>query len=152
MSADPMPTTSARDLARLVDILAERSKDRVATVLSAHGLTPTDWQVLKVVAHAENPGPTAVWEWTGMPRATITDALTRLEARGLCTRLPDGGDRRRWRLKVTEDGRDLVRTLPALIERAATSYLERLSQEELALGRALLETAASMHPSATSRA
>jgi DNA-binding MarR family transcriptional regulator len=152
MSAEPTPTASARDLARLVDVLAERSKDRVATVLSAHGLSLTDWQVLQVVAQAEDPGPTDVWEWTGMPRATITDVLTRLEARGLCTRLPDRGDRRRWRLKVTEIGRDLVRSLPVLIERAATSDIRRLSRAELMAARELLAAAASDEPFATADA
>jgi DNA-binding MarR family transcriptional regulator len=65
-----------------------------------------------------------------------------LEARGLCERARDPRDRRRYSVRITEDGRDLHRRARALADRVGAETFGPLSDDELrvvvrAIGRVM---------------
>jgi DNA-binding MarR family transcriptional regulator len=67
---------------------------------------------------------------TGADAPYVSLIVNELEARGLVTRTPDSGDRRRKLVSLTLAGQDAVDTAREIISRPPTS-LERLSRQEL---------------------
>ena len=60
----------------------------------------------------------------------VTLIVNELEARGLVTRTPDAGDRRRKLVSLTRAGQEAVDTAREIISRPPT-FFERLSRQEL---------------------
>jgi len=69
------------------------------------GLTPNEFAVLSIIGVYQPVGPTEVAERAGMPPTTLSDYVSRFEARGLVSRSPNVEDRRSRLLELTEDGR-----------------------------------------------
>src|ERR1700749_2642780 len=69
-------------------------------------------------------------EITGADAPYVSLIVNELEARGLVTRTPDSGDRRRKLVSLTLAGQDAVDTAREIISRPPTSF-EKLSRQEL---------------------
>ena len=67
---------------------------------------------------------------TGADAPYVTLIVNELEARGLVTRTPDSGDRRRKLVTLTRAGQEAVATARKIISRPPTSF-EKLSRQEL---------------------
>ena len=67
---------------------------------------------------------------TGADAPYVTLIVNELEARGLVTRTPDSGDRRRKLVSLTRAGQEAVDTAREIISRPPTSF-ETLSRQEL---------------------
>jgi len=71
-------------------------------------------------------------ERTGSRSSTLTGVLDRLESRGYLTRELDAGDRRSFRLPLTEAGQAVATRVLAAIAELERAALARLSATELA--------------------
>ncbi|MEQ8585693.1 MAG: MarR family transcriptional regulator [Thalassobaculaceae bacterium] len=100
------------------------------------GLTPTQWAALAMLAEEGSASQNALGRMTAMDPATIQGVIRRLEERGLITREPDPDDKRRTTLRLSDDGKTLVREVTALGARVTERTLEPLDAEER---RAFLE-------------
>lgn len=87
----------------------------IETYLARHGIAPGRFGVLMyLLREKERSGqPSAIAEWLGVTRATITGLLDGLERDGLVRREPHARDRRMTHVALTSKGQDcLDRLLP----------------------------------------
>lgn len=126
-------------LERTADVL-ERG---IAEVLKPSALTPTQYNVLRILRGAGSPGLSCS-EVAGRMITRDPDAtrmLDRLEARHLVTRARDATDRRVVTTRITEEGLTLLASLDEPIEAHHRKALSCLGIEKLQLLAGLLDEA-----------
>jgi len=116
----------------------------VASVIAdvAPDLHELDLEVKELFLLAEldtHPHPAALAEALLIPKPTVTVYVKRLEAAGLVKREIDGTDLRRHKLTLTANGRKIMVRGLALLTRAFSARLDRLSSAQQTELSALLE-------------
>jgi DNA-binding MarR family transcriptional regulator len=112
-----------------------RTLRALSTALAGENLTAAEINALANLADLGDDSALSVGELsdrTGTRASTLTGVIDRLQNRGYLTRELDAGDRRSFRLPLTEAGRAVatrVRTAIADLEREA---LARLSADQIA--------------------
>jgi MarR family transcriptional regulator, organic hydroperoxide resistance regulator len=81
--------------------VARRARDK----FEPHGVTPTQYAVLKVLSDADGQTGAELGARLGIDSATTTGVADRLAAGGLLERRPDPQDRRLQRLFLTPEAR-----------------------------------------------
>ncbi|HEY7614925.1 MAG TPA: MarR family transcriptional regulator [Gemmatimonadales bacterium] len=114
-----------------------------ADVLRAHGLTPTQYNVLRILRGAEphGLGRNAVRERLVFPVSDVTRLLDRLVDMGLVVRTRGREDRRVVLSRITDAGFDRIAPLDSVIERLHRRQLGRLGPRKLRELLALLAEA-----------
>jgi len=114
-----------------------------ADVLRAHGLTPTQYNVLRILRGAEpgGLGRNEVRERLVFPVSDVTRLLDRLVDMGLVVRTRGGEDRRVVVSRITEAGLDRIAPLDTVIERLHRRQLGHLGPRKLRELLALLAEA-----------
>lgn len=110
------PEDAAREIARLYGTMWHRFTSPKQPV-DGSGLTP---RTLEVLRHLAGSGPLTVGEQAvhlGIGRATATELIDRLEAKGLVARLRDERDHLRVFVWLTEEGRRRLAEVPDRRER-----------------------------------
>lgn len=107
---------AARALARRFDV-----------ALKPVGLTNGQYSLMMALNRPEPPRIADLAPFLAMDRTTLTAALKVLERRGLVDLLPDENDRRSRRLKLTDDGR-------AVMKRAVPIWREEHDRVDAELG------------------
>jgi DNA-binding MarR family transcriptional regulator len=134
--------TSDAGLATSLRISVSRLARRMRAERIAQGLQPelSDTQLAALAAlekhSAMTPGELAEHEKVQPP--SITRVIASLEERGLIERMPHPSDRRQVVLTVTDQGRDVVRTLRKLREAWLAQRLRELDPAERAVLREAL--------------
>lgn len=100
----------------LVGKAAQQIARRTREKLSAWGVTPPQYAVLRVLWERDGQSGAAIGQRLVIDSATITGVIDRLEGTGLLERRADGGDRRVHRLFLTDQGRALQRPLDAVMD------------------------------------
>jgi DNA-binding MarR family transcriptional regulator len=97
---------------------------------AAFDLTPVQYAAM--VAICENPGidATRLSAVIALDRSTIGNVLERLEARGLIIRYASPEDKRIKLLKITAQGRTIVKRSTAAVERAQERILAPLQPKD----------------------
>jgi MarR family transcriptional regulator, organic hydroperoxide resistance regulator len=85
----------------IVGKAAQQVARRAREKLEPHGVTPTQYAVLKVLADADGQTGAELGARLGIDSATTTGVADRLAANGLLERRPDPQDRRLQRLFLT---------------------------------------------------
>lgn len=130
---------AALSLARTAALL----EHMVAEALKPHGLTPTQYNALRILRGAE-PGGLCRNEVRDRLVARVPDAtrlLDRLEAAGLVVRVREGGDRRFVRSRITAAGLSLLAGLDDLMDALHHRQLGHLGATKLRTLIALLAEA-----------
>jgi len=116
-----MPNTES--FADLVDRLS-----RIAHAAQfAEGLNPAQWEAMRFLSRANrySASPGALADYLGTTKGTASQTLIALEAKGLVARVRSVVDRRKVRLALTDEGRELLARDPLrLIERAGEELPE----------------------------
>ncbi len=122
---------------------AEALRWRVAETLKGADLTPTQYNVLRILRGAGEEGATCgqISERMVTKDSDITRLLERLEARGLITRSRDGQDRRFITVRITADGLRLLAGLDEPIAECHRQQIGHLGKERLSSLGKLLEVA-----------
>jgi len=107
----------------------------------AHGynLTPEQWGVLATLRESEGVNQSQLGEKTFKDRHNITRILDLLEKRGLIERRIDEGDKRAYRVFLTDSGREREEELEGLVKSHREALFEGLSAEDLATMRRIFE-------------
>jgi len=100
----------------LVGKAAQQMSRRARDKLSAWGVTPSQYAVLRVLWEQDGQPGAAIGARLVIDSATITGLIDRLETAGLLDRRTDGGDRRVHRLFLTGQGRALQAPLDAAMD------------------------------------
>ena len=116
-------------LARTAAILEHET----AEALKPHGLTPTQYNALRILRGAVPDGlcRNEIRDRLISPMPDATRLLDRLVEMGFIVREREGGDRRFVRARITPEGRELVDRLDDLIHSLHREQLGHLGQERL---------------------
>ena len=120
---------------------ADAVKRRLARVIEPHGITPQQYNVLRILRGA---GP------SGLPTLTIgermieqtpgtTRLVDRLERKGLVTRTPCPTDRRRVFCQITDKGLELLTELDEPVNQCTAQAVSPLASDALSSLIALLD-------------
>ena len=115
----------------------------VAETLKGADLTPTQYNVLRILRGAGAEGATCgqISERMVTKDSDITRLLERLDARGLITRERDGHDRRYITVRITADGLSLLDSLDGPIAQCHRRQIGHLGKDRLASLGKLLDAA-----------
>jgi DNA-binding MarR family transcriptional regulator len=122
---------------------ADRLRGRLSQMLKTHGLSPTQYNALRILRGAGDSGRTCseIAERMISPDPDITRLLDRLERRGLAERSREGRDRRVTISRITHAGRELVATLDQPMEQFSRKMLKHMGEQKLRTLISLLENA-----------
>ena len=98
--------TEANNLANLLNRLS-----RIAHAMQfSHGLNPAQWEALRYIGRANrySASPTALADYVGSTKGTVSQTLIALESKGFVRRVRDDCDRRKVTLVLTQQGTELL--------------------------------------------
>lgn len=121
----------------LVGKAAQQIARRAREKLSAWGVTPPQYAVLRVLWEQDGQSGAAIGARLVIDSATITGVIDRLEGTGLLARRADGGDRRVHRLFLTDRGRGLRAPLDAAMDQLNAEVEAELGGQAPALWKSL---------------
>jgi MarR family transcriptional regulator, organic hydroperoxide resistance regulator len=113
--------------------IARRAKEKLA----AHGVTPAQYAVLKVLWERDGQSGAELGSRLLLDSATITGLLDRLQTAGLIERRSHGEDRRINSLFLTERGKVLQRPLDAAMDQLNDEVVREIGDQAQALLAAL---------------
>jgi DNA-binding MarR family transcriptional regulator len=95
-----------------------------------HGsdLTPRQFAVLRVLQRLETASQTDIVNETGIDRSTLADIVKRLVARGLIARRRSKADARAYAVRLTQAGKDALKSAEPASERVEDRLLKTLPQ------------------------
>jgi len=94
--------------------------------MKVDGLTPRQLAVLVTVSLNEGLSQTGLVERTGIDRSTLADIVRRMQRKGLLQRRRTKEDARAYAVKLTEEGRRVLRTAEPLAKRVDDRILDAL--------------------------
>ena len=121
--------------AKLVQGEAERA-------LKPLGLTRLSWTVIASIGLDGFNAPGSIARHSGIERTVVSRMLRQLEADGLIARQLNEQDRRGYHIVLTDAGKALCDEVPARLAEALAPINSRLSPDQLAMLRQLLDTLA----------
>lgn len=89
-------------------------------------LTPRQYAVLVAVAENEGLSQTNLVEMTGIDRSTLADIIRRMLKKGLVQRRRTKEDARAYAVKLTEEGRRILRSAEPMARRVDDRILQAL--------------------------
>lgn len=113
---DGYQTGSIPQIFQLVERLARKLKGIQRQTVKAAGLTPPQYVVLGALAERDQRPLKELADAALCTRATITGIVDVLERKGLVIRQPNPDDRRSLLVTLTDQGRTLQQSTPALDE------------------------------------
>jgi len=136
------PFTSLEDEAAIsLHRTADQIHGRFSDLLKPHGLSPTQFNALRILRGAGDGGRTCseIAERMVNRDPDITRLLDRLERRGLVARSREGRDRRVIITRISQAGLELLRTLDRPVEEFNRKQMGQLSEPQLKTLVKLLE-------------
>jgi DNA-binding MarR family transcriptional regulator len=137
MATDEKPTQNFRSREQEATLGLLRTADAVkrslAQVIEPHGITPQQYNVLRILRGAGPEGLPTLTIGERMIEQTpgVTRLIDRLERKGLVARTPCAKDRRRVFCRITTKGLDLLKELDDPINRWDTQAVSVLPPSEL---------------------
>lgn len=132
----PLSATPATDeksaVAQRVILLLDRLSRLTRELQFVDGLNPAQWEALRFIAQANkfSRSPTALAEYLGATKGTVSQTLIALESKGLITRCKKTCDRRQVDLCLTEAGEAMLAKDPMqTLERAASEMAADLGPQ-----------------------
>jgi DNA-binding MarR family transcriptional regulator len=146
LKADPPKQVGEVDSPQLLafDLILRSAGEldqQLARVLKPAGMTPAQYNVLRVLRKAGGAGLACgeLSERLVRHDPDVTRLLDRLEARGLVARSRDSADRRVVIARITEEGLGVLQTLGASVAALHERQFVRLGRDEFRTLVALLE-------------
>ena len=136
------PFTSLEDEAAVsLHRTADQIHGRFSDMLKPHGLSPTQFNALRILRGAGDGGRTCteIAERMINRDPDITRLLDRLERRGLVARSREGRDRRVIITRINQAGLELLRALDRPVEEFNRKQMGQLSEPQLKTLVKLLE-------------
>jgi len=124
-----------RDFSGSLPMLLLRSHQAVMAefrpILRAHGITETQWRVLRALTTADAVRIRQLAELTLISAPSLTRILKTLEERGLLSRSAEPGDQRAARIALTAGGRALIDAVAPFSEERYRGLAARIGETEL---------------------
>lgn len=124
--------TGKAAVAQRVIVLLDRLGRLTRELQFANGLNPAQWEALRFIAQANkfSRTPSALAEYLGATKGTVSQTLIALENKGLITRCKKTDDRRQVELCLTAEGQTMLGNDPMqTLERASSEIADELGAE-----------------------
>jgi DNA-binding MarR family transcriptional regulator len=121
----------------LLHRVSQRADELFGKEVRDADLTPRQFAVLLSVAESDDPSQTDLVEATGIDRSTIAEMVRRMVKKRLLQRRRSGKDARAYVVRLTDAGREVLKSTEPKALRTDTAVLARLSGEQR---RAFVET------------
>ena len=99
--------------------------------LKPFDITPGQWNLINQLDRAGELSQKELAELTRKEQATITRYLDTLERKGLVVRSRNKTDRRAHSISITDQARELIRTVQPITLDAANQLIEGIEQQDL---------------------
>jgi DNA-binding MarR family transcriptional regulator len=138
MASDQKPPENFRSREQQATLGLLRTADAVkrslAQVIEPHGITPQQYNVLRILRGAGPAGLPTLTIGERMVEQTpgVTRLVDRLEGKGLVARTPCPNDRRRVFCRITEKGLELLTELDEPVNRWDAQAVSALAPADLA--------------------
>jgi DNA-binding MarR family transcriptional regulator len=129
----------------LIKRLGFAAKDRSMKAYERTGLHPYHYSILLVLAEGSAETQGSIADALGYDRGQLVGLLDELEEQGLVERRRDPNDRRRHVVRLTSDGKRMLKRLRALSKEIEDEFLAPLGDKERANLHALLLRLAEKH-------
>jgi DNA-binding MarR family transcriptional regulator len=133
----PPDTFRSREQQAVLGLLrtAEAVKRTLAQVIEPHGITPQQYNVLRILRGAGADGLPTLTIGERMIEQTpgVTRLIDRLEGKGLVTRTPCPKDRRRVYCRISDAGRELRTQLDEPVNRWDSQAISALEPSDIDL-------------------
>lgn len=119
-------------MAQRVILLLDRLSRLTRELQFVDGLNPAQWEALRFIAQANkySRSPTALAEYLGSTKGTVSQTLIALESKGLITRCKKTCDRRQIELCLTPAGETMLTRDPMqTLEQAARTMADDLGPQ-----------------------
>lgn len=137
----PSPPAPPKATGSLTDALVQTAFATMAVlnkVAAENDLSLTQLRVLAILRD-RRVGVTALAEYLGLEKSTMSGLVERAEKRGLLRRMPNENDGRGVRVSTTPEGRKLAERMAARVEQSLLPMTAALGATDSARLRALLE-------------
>ena len=156
MSTASLPTPPSTTIPRLPEELVASAtfllkrlgfavKEKTMEAYEGSGLHPYHHAILLVLGEGSRATQGSIADALGYDRGQLVGLLDELEERGLVERRRDPNDRRRHLVRLTADGKRMLRRLRALSGEIEDDFFAPLNEEERATLYALLLRLAQKH-------
>jgi DNA-binding MarR family transcriptional regulator len=143
--APQLPEELVASATFLLKRLGFAAKERSMKAYEETGMHPYHHAVLVVLGERSRETQGAIADALGYDRGQLVGLLDELEERGLVERRRDPNDRRRHIVRLTKEGKRMLRRLRALARQIEDEFLAPLSEEERASLHSLLLRLAAKH-------
>lgn len=114
----------------LLHRVGQCASDIFQNELGAEDLTPRQYAVLVAVSQNEGLSQTQLVEKTGVDRSTLADIVRRMLKKGLLQRRRTKGDARAYAVKLTDEGRRVLKLADPLAKRVDEKILAVLPSQQ----------------------
>jgi len=114
----------------LLHRVGQCASDIFQNELGAEDLTPRQYAVLVAVSQNEGLSQTQLVEKTGVDRSTLADIVRRMLKKGLLQRRRTKGDARAYSVKLTDEGRRVLKLADPLAKRVDEKILSVLPTQQ----------------------
>ena len=114
----------------LVHRVTQCAADIFDALAKDHDLTPRQVAVLTTVAQNEGLSQTGIVARTGTDRSTLADLVRRLQRKGLLQRRRTKEDTRTYAVRLTDEGRRVLRTIEPLAKKVDEQILAALPTKD----------------------
>lgn len=114
----------------LLHRVGQCASDIFQSELGAEDLTPRQYAVLVAVSQNEGLSQTQLVEKTGVDRSTLADIVRRMLKKGLLQRRRTKGDARAYAVKLTDEGRRVLKLADPLAKRVDEKILSVLPTQQ----------------------
>jgi DNA-binding MarR family transcriptional regulator len=144
-TAPQLPEELLASVTFLLKRLGFAAKERALQAYEGTRLHPYHYAILLVLGEGSRETQGAIADTLGYDRGQLVGLLDELEEQGLIERRRDPNDRRRHIVRLTPDGRRMLRRLRILARRIEDDFLSPLTDEERANLHTLLLRLAETH-------
>jgi DNA-binding MarR family transcriptional regulator len=143
--APQLPEELVASVTFLLKRLGFAAKERGMAAYEAIGIHPYHYAILLVLDEGSRETQGAIADALGYDRGQLVGMLDELEDQGFVERKRDPSDRRRHIVRLTPDGKKILRRLRTLARQLEDEFLAPLSEEDRATLHALLLRLAEKH-------
>jgi DNA-binding MarR family transcriptional regulator len=130
MKRDEKPDRLNRSPIHLLHRAGQCAGDIFHGEMQEADLTPRQYAVLLTVANNEGLSQTGLVERTGVDRSTLADIVRRLLKKGLLQRRRTREDARAYAVKLTDEGRKILRNAEPVAKRVDDRILDALPPKQ----------------------
>ncbi len=124
------PTLGPKGVGQRVKVLSQLLYRLLQNRLEPYDLTPFHWLVLNLLWREDGLAVSEIGQELQQVGGTMTGVIDRMEERDLIVRERDQADRRVWRIWLTTRGKELGKTLPAIVTKNREQFYAGISQAD----------------------